>query len=56
MRRDSLSEYGNMKRNTPLCLNALVHNLVDPLPYPQLLTYLVVGLFLSQKEKMNNNI
>ena len=34
MKRDSISAYGHMRRDTPLTLYAPVHILDDPLHYP----------------------
>ena len=40
-----------MRRDSPLPLYATVHILDDPIPFFQLLTYLMDGLFLNQKNK-----
>ena len=47
MKRDSVSAYVHMRRDTPLPLYAPVHILDDPPPFPQLRTYLMDGLFLN---------
>ena len=49
MKRDSVSTYVHMRRDTLLPLYAAVHILNDPSPFPQLRTYLMDGLFLNQK-------
>ena len=54
MKRDSVSEYVHMSRDTPVPLYAPVYILDDPHPFPQLHTYLMDGLFLNQK--INRNI
>ena len=56
MKRDSVSAYLHMRRDTPLPLYAAVHILDDPPPFSQLRTYLIDGLFLSQKRDKNIRI
>ena len=53
MKRDSVSAYVHMRRDTPLSLYAPVHILSDPPLFPQLRTYLMGGLFLNQKTNKN---
>ena len=45
-----------MRRDSPLPLYAPLHILDDPLPFLQLLTYLMDGLFLNQKTNNNTRI
>ena len=45
-----------MRRDTPLPLYAPIHILDDPPPFLQLRTYLMNGLFLSQKTNSNIRI
>ena len=45
-----------MRRDTPLPLYAPIHILDDPPPFLQLRTYLMDGLFLSQKTNSNIRI
>ena len=56
MKRDSVSAYVHMRRDTPLPLYAPVHILDNPPPFPYLRTYLIDGLFLSQKTNKNIQI
>ena len=50
MKRDSVSAYVRMKRDTPLPLQVVVRILDDPPPSPhQLHTYLIDEPFLNQK-------
>ena len=53
MKRDSVSAYVHMKRNTPLPLYASANILDDPPPFPYLRTSLMDGLFLNQKTNKN---
>ena len=50
MKRDSVSAYEHMSRDTLLPLYGPVNILDDPSPFPQLCTYLMDGLFLNQKK------
>ena len=54
MKRDSVSAYVHMRRDTPLLLHSPVYILNDPPPFPQSHTYLMDGLFLNKK--INKNI
>ena len=56
MKRDSVSAYLHMRRDTPLPLYAAVDILDDPPPFSQLRTYLIDGLFLNQKRDKNMRI
>ena len=56
MKRDSVSAYVHMRRDTPLPLYAPVHIFNDPPPFPQLRTYLMDALFLNQKTNKNIRI
>ena len=49
MKRDRVSAYAHLRRDTPLSLYAPAHILDDPPPFPQLCSYLMDGLFLNQK-------
>ena len=50
MKRDSVSAYVRMKRDTPLPLQVVVRILDDPPPSPhQLRTYLIDDPFLNQR-------
>ena len=49
VKRDTISGYVHMKRDTPLPLCTSVNILDDPTPFPQLPKYLMNGLFLNQK-------
>ena len=50
MKRDSVSAYVRMRRDTLLSLCASAHILDVLLPIFQLRTYLMDGLFLNQKQ------
>ena len=50
MKRDSVSAYVHMRRDTPLPLYVPLHFLDDSPPFPWLRTYLMDGLFLNQKK------
>ena len=56
MKRDNVSAYLRMKRDTLLPLYASVNILDDFPPFPQLLTYLMDGLFGDQKTNKNIRI
>ena len=56
MKRDSVSAYVHMRRDTPLPLHALAHILNDPSSFPQVLKYLMDGLPLRQKTNKNIRI
>ena len=56
MKRDSVSAYVHMRRDTPLPLHALAHILNDPPSFPQMLKYLMDGLPLRQKTNKNIRI
>ena len=56
MKRDSLSAYVHMWRDTPLPPYAPIHIFGDPPPFPWLRTYLMDGLFLNQKTNKNIRI
>ena len=53
MKRHSVSAYVHVRCDTPLPLYTSVHILNDPPPFPQLLTYLMDGVFLNQKTNKN---
>ena len=55
MKRDSVSAYVHMRRNTPLPLYAQVHILDEPPSFPQLCKYIMDGLPLKQKTKKNHS-
>ena len=56
MKRDSVSAYVHIKRDTPLSLYAPVHILDVPPPFPWLRTYLIEDLFRNQKTNKNIRI
>ena len=63
LKRNNVSAYVHMKRDTPLPLYASVNILDDSppltflqLPFSLLLTYLMDGLFLNQKTNKNIRI
>ena len=56
MKRDSVSAYVHMRRDTPPPLHALAHILNDPSSFPQVLKYLMDGLPLRQKTNKNIRI
>ena len=56
MKRDSVSAYVHIKRDTPLPLYAPVYILDDLPSFPQFCKYLMDGLSLNQKKKEHSNI
>ena len=56
MKRDSVSAYVHMRRDTPLLLYAPAHILNDPPSFPQLRKYLMDDLTLNQKTNKNIRI
>ena len=58
MKRDTVSAYVYMRRDTPPSLHVPVHILDDPPPplISQLHTYLMYGLFLNLKTNKNIRI
>ena len=53
MKRDNVSAYVHMRRDTPLPLCAPEHIFDYPSSFPQLLKYLMDGLPLNQKTNKN---